>query len=533
MKKYLKISGSIILTITVMVVIVFAFSKNIPYDMDEFSLYHELACQFYPANELNTFRVGCDEFDLKLPWLGTVLPLREYSYMGSITSLYYWPVFLLWPSPPSARLMGLLFMIIQSLILSKIFKIKKEYLFLILLIFFQYSFLHIVDTGVVGLQITLIYLIYYLAVRLKAENNFLILAITGFLLWLGLWAKLTFFWLLPALLIVIGKNLYGVIKKNAPPKKTIIKQIVWAALIFLALSSFLFLATDNNGRLYLSELNGRYGEPLTLQGYWAKFHPKTIWNSSIFQYYINPLLASERIYEVEKSPLVILAGIIFYFPALFIVYQYFWDKKRKYNHEQLTKAFTNICLFMLTAIIIYFTRGAWSAHHAVLAMPFLILAYGEMAMIKIPGNKKLLAWVILMLIINTGLWTTFTRQNLNVFDDFNKNKINILLQNEQLADQYIYVVLDWGMYYYQALYGNKNQAVIYIEPLNKTEQLAVVRDLARQEKRKLLFIYNQKTETANMEMLEKEIKLIPCPAMAGQSWNILLENSVESDKLCL
>ena len=112
------------------IVISVIFSQFVPFHMDEFTHYRQILCFHYKYNSLNTFRGGCYEFDLNFLNTGVFLPLRSTAYMGSLHSILYYPLFLVWKSPISARFLGIVFLLIQALILSKIFNIRIGYIFL-------------------------------------------------------------------------------------------------------------------------------------------------------------------------------------------------------------------------------------------------------------------------------------------------------------------------------------------------------------------------------------------------------------------
>ena len=63
-------------------------------------------------------------------------------------------------------------------------------------------------------------------------------------------------------------------------------------------------------------------------------------------------------------------------------------------------------------------------------------------------------------------------------------------QNLQFASNYLYAVVDWGMHYYQGLYGHKSQSVLYIEPLQSDQQIRSLKEQSQKYQRKLLFIYH-------------------------------------------
>jgi hypothetical protein len=68
-----------------------------------------------------------------------------------------------------------------------------------------------------------------------------------------------------------------------------------------------------------------------------------------------------------------------------------------------------------------------------------------------------------------------------------KAKLNELL-NKKYSNKYVFVVIDWGMYYMKALYGPRQQCVLYMEPLNSGDQIVKLKEILYKTKRKALFI---------------------------------------------
>src|SRR5436305_1009926 len=93
------------LMLAIVIGVVFALHQWTAYNMDEF-----LALQ---VRNLRMLAVWGTSFHL---------PLLTYSYVGSVHALLYWPLYLLWPSPISARLFGGLFLIAQAVIHSRLFR---------------------------------------------------------------------------------------------------------------------------------------------------------------------------------------------------------------------------------------------------------------------------------------------------------------------------------------------------------------------------------------------------------------------------
>ena len=59
---------------------------------------------------------------------------------------------------------------------------------------------------------------------------------------------------------------------------------------------------------------------------------------------------------------------------------------------------------------------------------------------------------------NIILILTYPMQMIRDHDDWSKMDLHKVLLDPGLSSQYIYVIADWGLYYYQGLYGNHDQS---------------------------------------------------------------------------
>lgn len=525
----------------VAILITIWFSLIVPYNMDEFIHYHPIICHHYQYNSLNTFRESCGGYDLNLINLGIILPLRAYPYIGSILSVIYYPLFLISPSPISARLLGMIFLIIQSLILGKIFKIRFEYIFWAMILFFPYAFQQLVDTGPVGLQLTLLIACYYLFSQWVSKLKLIYPVIIAILIFLGFWNKLSFVWYLPGLLLILfyffWENRRNLLLKDNFRKLKV--QSVVALVVLFFLLSILFLSTDPNSfsnETYFAEVLAldisKMRQPSSL------FNMETIKNSGAFISLLNPLEATQRIYYVYSAHsgqykyLVYLnnALVFIIFPSL-IIWLLFRYKKKALKPALLYLIFIITCLFIIS------TKQARFTHHIILAFPFLILSFLELLKLEVLGKLKLRYLVfsayLLFALTNASFWLIFPTQKIKEPEDASKIKINRILSDEYLASNYFYVIIDWGMYYYQGLYGNKNQSVIYIEPLDEKGEIEKLRELSQNYNRKLLFVYNQQLMASDYILINNSFKLKDCQMVKpDSSWQILLEEDENASNVC-
>ena len=124
-------------------------------------------------------------------------------------------------------------------------------------------------------------------------------------------------------------------------------------------------------------------------------------------------------------------------------------------------------------------------------------------------------------------------------DDPSKIIVNEILDDPLLAETYFYVAVDWGMYSYQALYGPKNQSVIYIEPFRTQEHVRRIRELTVQTGKKALFIAMPDptfiaidlSEESDFSFIESQFILTRCSGMPEDAeWQIYLEDSAYTGK---
>ena len=560
--------SSLYLEITLL--IVFLFCAVVPYEMDEFIHYHPLLCHYYPGNLLNTFRGGCSIYDLNVLNTGIILPLRSFYYSGSFPALYYLPLFLLWRSPISARWMGLLFILLQSILLSKLYNRKLPAVFAAMLVFFPYVFQHVVDTGPVAFQITTVYLSMYLFRRWHEHGSARSAVGAGIVLFLGLWTKLTELWLLPGIGLLFAISLLehkgnlldvrpvmhwismfferpptglpplqrgGVaVQQERAPRSRFLGQFLLFLCSFLALSSVLFFSTSpNNPDLHplLKQLNDSERREMPVTN-------AAIWSIPVVKAFVNPLEATQRIYQVGAPGTIAYAydAFIYLFVPVLLGLAML---RRPRRWGRIVRGLLLYGAFLLTSAIVIVTKQSWAMHHAILAFPFLILAAFEMLECYRTEQKPhwiegLLrkAFVGVFILLNFVWFLIFPLQQVQTFNDGSKTTVNHVLQSPVLAERYFYVVLDWGMYYYQGLYGSDRQSVLYMRELQDPAKIAQLKTLADEHKRKLLFILDSKESSSNLDLLRKSFDLVRCEAIGEQAvWQVILEKDKAPGNPCL
>lgn len=503
------------LIIFISAIFFFFFSSYVPFNMDEFCQFHTLSCHYYPFNQLNVFRESCHRYDLAL-WGNHYLPLRSFRYVGSFTSFLYAPLFWLWSSPYSARLLGLLMLVAQSYLIYKLLKINWAVSFIFLLAWMPYVFQHLVDVGPIAFQTTSVFIIAFLAKKWAAgyHKNFQIDLFypfcIGLMIFFGIWTKVIYLVMLPGVFLLISYYLIKIIKKiknlesaqlKARPKRESATNALFLQILILIISAshpslFLLNAKDRGGYKYYSVITASSATKTTnLQSMLRVVNEK--YSSKLAKYLFNPFASAHRIFATgdEKTT---LSGILLTAIFLTII---FWGLYRGWRRKQKWRfGILNFFLFLFTFFLICLIAETKAMHHVVLSFPFLILSLASFAS-QIPKGKLLLFLSFVFLAVNFYLYFTITKADYRGFKVPFSLELNNLV-NQKFGDRYVMVVIDWGIYYLKALYGPKNQCVLYMEVFRKPTQVSQAKKVLAETKRKVLFI--ARTESASDLALIKQ-----------------------------
>ncbi|MDD5439640.1 MAG: hypothetical protein PHS37_05595 [Candidatus Omnitrophica bacterium] len=477
-KLFVEIAAMIIIAIAFLAL----FCRYVPFNMDEFYQYHVIMERYYPMSVYNIFMERTSAYDLAIiP--NHYLPLRSFHYTGSFPDLLYYPLFLIWKSPYSARLFGMIMLMIQAVLVNRIFKTDLLCSFITLLAWMPYAFQHIADTGPVSFQTTSVFLIVYLIQRwLGTKYRLRYPFIIGIVIFCCLWTKLTYYFLIPAIGIIILFYLYRTIKSGTRNSAGLLMHLAVMALAAGIPMILLLWSRDRNGFPFYLQLFKKDFVPQdpTL----AKTHFQ--W---VAQYITNPLSSAHRIFDIPEP--VSFAGIVFIVlfagSAAYGIYYLFRARK-----DPFPPAIYFIG-FALTFAFMVFHPKTWAMHHIVLSYPFLALTFfGIVSRIK---TKKLPALLCaIFFAVNASLYAALPHLTPWPYDHPSKVKLNEFL-NRQYADRSVLVVIDWGFYFLKALYGPKSQCVVYITPFNKAKQAEMLKIVLEETGRKALFIGRTDSES--------------------------------------
>ncbi|MDD5041095.1 MAG: hypothetical protein PHX87_00225 [Candidatus Peribacteraceae bacterium] len=519
--------------------IVFAVSLILPYSMDEFSQFSPITCLYYPNNKLNIFREACGKYDLtlSLPFLGQwILPLRAFYYVGSLQALAYFPLFLLWESPLSARFLGMIWLIAEAHVLSLLFPgVRRKWMFLGLIGFFFYFLMHVVDRGPIGPHFFLIYLSYWLLCEWITTLQLRYILWLSFITVLGLWLKPTYAGPLVGVLIVgfvhFSKH-FGTLFASKQSAAKFFIQLTAGVLAFGFFAAPIFLARINGGPAYYSIFREGGWMPLAdvLQG---KIFAGHSWGMLWNMWHANALGRWEPVPHPTMLSILYTLVTLLCIPGLMLGLVV----SRKLAFRQMVEPVAFFVIFLVVLGSVLLSTTAWAVHHLILAFPFLILSGVSLFDVCRHALQRVWkGWYVAgcaVLLVNILAFATYFRQPIRTDDSFSRQSIHQILYDKHLSSTYLYVLVDFGMYYYQGLYGNRDQAVLFILPLDKQEQISQLKEIAAAHHRKLLFVHQTGWSTTDKALITSSFDLQRCAAVPENfSWQILLEKDKSGDSPC-
>lgn len=133
------------------------------------------------------------------------------------------------------------------------------------------------------------------------------------------------------------------------------------------------------------------------------------------------------------------------------------------------------------------TGKTWAGHHFIYPYTFAILAISQILGITKERSKNNFQILYTCVSIILALELFFVASTIATHSSWERSKIFDFLQQEEIGKEYIVTHLNWGTYYVSALYGHKEQLVIYVEPINHEEAMKVLY-LSKETGRKILCV---------------------------------------------
>lgn len=525
------------------IIVVKIFSSVVPYNMDEFSQYGRVMCHLYPNSDL--LQQTCHHYDLNLLNTGIILPLRSYEYVGSVGILWYYPLLKLWPEPDSARFLGWVFLVFESLILGRLFRMRWTIILPGLMLFFPFLYEHLADTGPAGFHLLAAVLLFLFIRNWAQTGHWRWPMWSALLVFLAFWVKINFLWLLPGIGILLMNELWTHRSSRLSQARwiTTLMQVFLAGSLCTGLICLLVLSTKpsfTDAQTYLDILQSSHMMPLAdiLHGKW--------WTSRIFPTFIHHLYAVYQVYNLVApnypNNLVLFYDIIAYFSVPLIL---LFCRVARFDLPAGTarRTWAFFAAFLVTAAVILSTPNSWTMHHTVLSFPFLIMMWlslldglWNMSYLyqRIILQRLCSALLLFMACMNIYFYYTLSQQDsYRAHTGPSQVIARMVANNSALSQRYAYVIIDWGLFSIQGLYGPSTQSVMGPTGMNNRDTLLTLKSRAAEHGRKLLFFYNTMQKEGDTQLLKDVLTVKPCVAIPPQSsWQVLAEPDPVLDAVC-
>ncbi len=431
----------------------------LPSNMDEFLPYHVISCDYYPHAELHTLREPCDSsYDLNL-WGFTLK--RAYQYVGSWSSWLYYPFFLLIPHPISHKLLGLIFFVIILWLATRLEQdhSKQSWWLLRLAISFPILYQLVFDTGPVRWGL-LVFFSAPLLIRCIQQQKHIIfnLAIQlflGIITFLAVEDKPFFLYLVPSLVCVCLAYNWT----NLRDTVRLLKNTILASLVFVTLTGIYLFGAKVGEISYFEFLRGFSGDRS-----WQKIG---VVLGNYLGYLTNWYLYAHRnwfglefLHEANTH-----LGITLLEFGLFI----FWKVRHHINQTRVTW----LCLAFLCNIVMFlYMQNVWAGHHFIFAYAILFLLFNHCLNYASLNIKQFLLLLTSIYVILISAQFLFTQPRVEASRE--REHIFAYIAQPEIAQNYVIVHTNWGTYYQSALYGDRQQLMIYAEPMEVGEVARIV-----------------------------------------------------------
>jgi len=433
----------------------------LPSNMDEFLPYHVISCDYYPNAELHTLREPCDSsYDLNL-WGFTLK--RAYLYVGSWSSWLYYPFFLLIPHPISHKLLGAIFFVIILWLATRLEQdhSKQSWWLLRLAISFPILYQLVFDTGPVRWGLLVLFSAPLLIKCIQQQRhiifNLAIQLFLGIIIFLAVEDKPFFLYLLPSLICVCLAYNWTNIKDTVK----LLGNTILAVVIFVTLTAiYLFAAKVGEVSYfeYLSGVSGAYDRS------WRKAWEVVQLNLS---YLTNWYLYAHRnwsalgfVHDVNAH-----LGITLLELNLFVL----WKARHQINRSRVL--WLSLALMLNTGIFAYM-QNVWAGHHFIFSYAILFLLCNHCLNYVSCNFKQIFLLLTSVYAIFISLQFLLTQPL--VEGSRERDRIFEYISQPEIGQNYVILHTNWGTYYQSALYGDRQQLVIYAEPMREAEVARIV-----------------------------------------------------------
>src|SRR5438093_3096085 len=415
--------------------------------MDEFVAYHALGCATYPlSRQLNVYRERCVDDELRPPLFPRPLPLRSYLYVGSFPVVPFYPFWRLFRVPVAARVQGAVFFLVALHLFSRLVGASWGTTLLAALVFPIFAGAFLVDTGPIGISLALLagtlLMVRRAATAETSHRAWPPAVAAGLLSFLGVWVKLNFVWMLPAVL------LYGAYERrragwghDALRPTTVALAAFLAA--FLIPTVWLMLARTPEG--------ARYYDVVRLGGVSADPEAIATRAGTLAGYFVDGSAAVPRVLSLPRQAVDVAPGLLA--AALLI-----WAVARARGGPES---------FWLAAALVTFllmlpSARAWAAHHFVLGLVFVVLALAA-SLRRLGAARPALERGVAVVV--AAYWLSLVARwpaaSVDPRDSAGKDRLLEFVRTSGLDRRAVQLHVSWGTYYIAHLFGDRSQAVLF------------------------------------------------------------------------
>lgn len=525
----LKALGEATAILGISLLVVFLFS-HVPLTADSYVAYTNLAWEHYPLNKL--------EWQSKIfhlaPLGGYYLPLRADMYIGSINSLLYYPMFLIWPSPHSVRLLQLIALGIQAVLICRLTNYNRLKCFLILIAFMPYSFSHIVDVSVTGFQLTAAYLLIFLTAAwgrsLGRDESWCWAypACIGLIMFLGIWAKLQFisFWPVTGIFVLAAAMENRDLLAQARERGRFIRHCVSIAVIagfptWILLNSW--CGSCGVSKIRYCEWGPKFIKIAMEEGNYEYAPLRHL--IGVLKYVTNPLQSAEFIYCTDAK--ITVSGVaLCAVTAALLAYGIVRLRISGMAHRFIA---ANACAVAVLIAIIACHPGMCAMRHVIMVYPFVLLSIFYIRA-QLPRDRTVTVLLSAFVILNLWQYYQLTRMDYRSWERRQRPGYALVPNFDGLqkaldphSASHVYVHVDWGVYYIKALYGNRDQCNLAMWPLDSIDAVRRVRAICGKIGRRPMFVRMKERSSTDLAFLKRYFpELVPldlgCDAGPWEVW---------------
>ena len=483
--------------------LLFLYTSFYP-NMDEAIHHHVLACTKYSLSSLHTYTEPCNgNFDLKL--FGTWLPIRSFHYAGGLLSYILFN-----PLHSIINHYTVLFLYHFLLFCGIVFlthKLLKVNLWLVLVIFstcfpFYYQIIH--DTGPVSYHILTFVLFPYLIWKTYFSNSniqkILYIVLSGIVIFLAIEQKPFYIVLMPIPYLFTLVHFYY---ERIIDKKLFFYFSISFTITFILTCILLNAETKSGLKYYVFIKNMNTSIDVGIVQNIIDFLYRI---KAYLKYLIFLPKFTHRLFYTYPTVLDIILSIAYW---VFIVSIIFITKKNINNKDLKSYNFYLFILFLLTSILVCVPKSVWAGHHFVFPIFFILLIL-ILLLDKLKDTK--IVYLVILISFSISVYSILSHKNTtwlgdsrdyNTYTKFTDLSREDILENiltKEIQSKNIIVHIDWGTYYIDALFGPKDQSVMFIfkeefilEPrqkiLEKIDQMCLeIQQKAKNNHRGIIFV---------------------------------------------